>query len=111
MLVEHGLDKSYAHEVLHIVEHVSYSHELKNPQAVQEAIITHPELAVVQDADRLDAIGAIGIGRVFTYGAAKAPERGIHGSVQHFVDKLENLEGLMKVKRLRRHFMRRLTKS
>ena len=55
----------------------------------------YPELAIVQDADRLDAIGAIGIARTFTYTDAK-------GTLQHFYKKLLNIQNMMKTETGRR---------
>jgi uncharacterized protein len=55
----------------------------------------------VRDADRLDAIGAIGVARAFAYGGAHG--RALHDptnadsatTIQHFYDKLLLLEGMM----------------
>ncbi len=41
---------------------------------------------IVQDADRLDAIGAIGVARTFAYGGKAG--RSLEVSLQHFFDKL-----------------------
>lgn len=60
------------------------------------------EAKIVQDADRLDAIGAIGIARCFAYGGSQhriiySPEDSEKtlSSVQHFDDKLFKLKDLM----------------
>jgi len=82
-------------KVQRIVLGVSHSSEIKDPAATKALIDKYPELAVVQDADRLDAIGAIGIGRTFTFGGAKGAKN-MGETIQHFKDKLEKLESMMK---------------
>lgn len=52
-----------------------------------------PEGRIVQDADRLDAIGAVGIARTFAFGGEHSRPMG--ESVQHFYDKLLRLKDLM----------------
>ena len=82
--------------IIEVVNHVSYSTEKKNPERTRQVFALNPELGIVQDADRLDAIGAIGIGRAFTFGGAKMPQSSMQLPREHIDDKLVKLEGLMK---------------
>lgn len=93
-----GAGEGLARKVQTVVTNVSYSSEIKNPEAVKLLITQIPELAIVQDADRLDALGAVGIGRCFTFGAAKGASRGMEDSILHFEEKLEKLASMMKTK-------------
>jgi uncharacterized protein len=63
-------------------------------------LVVSPEFMAVQDADRIDAIGAIGIARAFNYGGyinnSIWDPKGLQAStVGHFYDKLLNLKDLM----------------
>ena len=93
--------------VCEIVENISFKG--KNMERDMRTI----EGKVVRDADRLDAIGAIGIARCFAYGGSKGrvlynPEgevkeheniesylKGADSSLHHFYEKLLHLKNLM----------------
>jgi uncharacterized protein len=58
-----------------IIEHVQQIIRYMSFKASFDKVVFHsPELAIVQDADRLDAIGAIGVARAFSYGGFKGRE-------------------------------------
>ncbi|KAF2793611.1 hypothetical protein K505DRAFT_407988 [Melanomma pulvis-pyrius CBS 109.77] len=96
IMLEHGAPEELAIKVQTIVKHVGYSNEAKNPQSVVDVLAKFPELAIVQDADRLDAIGAVGAGRCFAYGGAKCQGQPMSVAIDHFAEKLYKLSGMMK---------------
>lgn len=85
-LKKHSLPLEEENRICSIVNSVSFS---KNPGKKPETI----EGQVVQDADRLDAMGAVGIARTFAYGGEHG--RPMQESLQHFYDKLLLLKDLM----------------
>ncbi|WP_029034377.1 HD domain-containing protein [Salinimicrobium terrae] len=63
------LEKKVPEEIIsHVVNIINWA-SFKGGNEKQE--FNSPELQVVQDADRLDALGAIGIARTFNYGGFK----------------------------------------
>lgn len=76
---EHPIAPERIEQICRIINAVSFSRNRgKKPPDTESAI--------VQDADRLDAMGAVGIARTFAYGGSAG--RGLNDSVQHFYDKL-----------------------
>ena len=63
-----AVDEAIVFHVQEIIRNMSFKSSLG------EVKFSSPEMLVVQDADRLDAIGAIGIARAFTYGGFKNRE-------------------------------------
>lgn len=66
-LKKQQVDEIVINHVIHIIKHISFKNSLDDKKNSFNSI----ELNVVQDADRLDAIGAIGIARCFNYGGYK----------------------------------------
>jgi uncharacterized protein len=64
-LESENLDEATIQHVINIIENVSFK------GGNTEKAFSSTELDIVQDADRLDAIGAIGIARTFNYGGFK----------------------------------------
>ncbi|WVZ59377.1 hypothetical protein U9M48_009526 [Paspalum notatum var. saurae] len=111
-LEEVGLEEGQKDEIVGIIKGMGFKNEVSNKSIVEPTL----EFAIVQDADRLDAIGAIGIARCFTYGGSK--NSALHDprilprdnlskekymskgekqtSINHFHEKLFKLKGMMK---------------
>ncbi|MDB5103533.1 MAG: hypothetical protein JWP91_1222 [Fibrobacteres bacterium] len=103
-----GLPAGFRARLEDVLERVSFGRELDGAPAAKS-----PELQAVQDADRLDALGAIGIARTFAYGGSKGhpmhdpespPRRGLDQkayregkstSANHFHEKLFLLKDRM----------------
>ena len=112
-LLAHDVPADDRDHVLEIIETMSFKGGLNPP-------VRTPEARVVQDADRLDAIGAQGIARVFAYAGwkghlvhdpnqqprneltAESYRSGKNTAINHFYEKLLKLKDLMNTPTARR---------
>lgn len=66
-LTSQQLEAHLIEHIVNIIQHMSYKNSLDSTGERFSSL----ELKIVQDADRLDAMGAIGIARAFNYGGFK----------------------------------------
>ena len=66
-----GIERSVIDHIKNIIRNISYKSGLDTKNTKR---FSSKEMQVIQDADRLDAIGAIGIARTFNYGGFKNRE-------------------------------------
>jgi uncharacterized protein len=90
----HAVEPTVAYKVVDIIDNLSYASYLKGKKE------TTLEGKIAQDADRLDALGAVGIARAFAYGGNKGrmlldESKATPATIDHFDEKLFKLEALM----------------
>jgi len=95
-----GFNEPEIESILFINRNISFSKGYRGNKVSEE-------FRIVQDADRLDAIGAIGIARAFSYGGFSRiplfdPEGLKDSTVKHFYDKLLKLKDLMNTETARK---------
>lgn len=77
-------------DIAFVVNALPYISYRKHPKLAPEIPL---EIRIVQDADRIDAMGAVGVARTFAYGGAK--NRNLEDSLSHFDEKLLLLYDLL----------------
>lgn len=84
-------------DIQFIADALPYISYRKHPSLSPEVPL---EIRIVQDADRIDAMGAVGIARTFAYGGARG--RSLTDSLAHFDEKLLLLFDLLSTEEAKR---------